>query len=516
MRPFENLTGDPNEDDYCRGISRVLAAQLRQVRGLNASDSEAGAHKVLEGTVRHQHGRLVVEAHLRSAGDDAVEWTQNYESESNDILKLQVALVRDAVRALNIRLSLVERLRLRRAPTRSVEAFRLYLQALSFLEEPKIPSLKKAESRLRDAIDLDDGFALAHAGLSQALWDIYVKSDTGDLKLLDEAEKEARRADELEAGFPEAQIALAKIYRGNQQHARAIALLREMARQYPTLDETHRQLAITYRQDGQYCEARTSAGKAIALNGSLWLSWNELGTVSYTMGDYEQAREAYAKAAEVAPPGIFSPLMNLLAIQLAMGDFEGAISSSASLPRTISDSYLASNIGTAYFFTDQFGEAAHYFKLAISLTESHYLRATYKRNLGDLLTRQDLQDAARESYSEALDLLNRAPDRHAYRDEALLQRAVLLAKVKDCYTAISMSSEIRSNLPDSVGKFSALAIIYSLCDKPDAALEAFESAIREGAWGAVMGLWDEFEPLAEDPRFKKLVSAKPRVTVCPD
>jgi serine/threonine-protein kinase len=516
VRNFENLTGDANEDDVAHGVGKVLIAQLRRVRGLSADVSEADAHWILRGAVQRQPGRFAVDVRMTEAHGEDPLWTQHYEFSSDEILRFQVDLARDVVGAMGMKLSWGEYFRMRDRPTGSVQAFELYLQALSFMENPTSPYLRKAEARLHQAIELDDGFSLAHAALSEVLWQTYVQSGAQDEALLKAAEAAARRADEREAFLPDARIALARIYRADGEYGRAIMLLREVARQYPALDEVRRELANTYRQDGQLCDAWRNAVQAVELDALFWRNWYERGTVLFMLGDYEQAIQAFRRASDLAPSGILRTLNNIVAVQVVMGDYEGAILSSTHVPNPIRDARLASNLGTAYFFTGQYELANQHFQAAVNLTNDPFLMAAFGRNVGDLRMRQGRREEAKLEYYQALDLIDRAEDRPRDEETVRLEHALLLAKVDECYSAQREAEVLRSSLSDSVDKFSVLAMINALCGSREAALNDLEVAIQNGAWGKVLGHLDEFRQVADEPRFRRLIAGKPQTPSCGD
>ncbi len=290
-------------------------------------------------------------------------------------------------------------------------------------------------------------------------------------------------------------------------------MLRWVSWRYPNLGEVHYQLAITYRLDNQLCEARNSALEAARAEPDSWRYRDELAGIHVLLGDLDAARETYKAAAELAPPGSRAR-RNLFAVQVIAGDYDGAVQTSVALPRPISSASLAGNIATAYFFTGHLDEAQRYLELALSLADDDRTRVGLRQNLGDLMARRGLQEEAKEEYRKALDLLQKAPQIHTDTDTPLW-RALLLAKIEDCYSATTVARQLEQSLPNSIDKHHVLAKTFALCGSRGEALAAVEQAIHLGALGKVMRLEDEFSSLADEPAFARLTALEPEIARCP-
>src|SRR5687767_641103 len=102
--PFANLTGDPERDYFCEGLSAIFTHQLSAVPGLNVvARSETSAYRgskksakeigrelgvgaILEGHVRRQGERLLVEGSLIDADKGYVIWPMTLEGSPEEIL----------------------------------------------------------------------------------------------------------------------------------------------------------------------------------------------------------------------------------------------------------------------------------------------------------------------------------------------------------------------------------------------------------------------------------------------
>jgi adenylate cyclase len=111
-----------------------------------------------------------------------------------------------------VQLRPAERDMLDRAPTRNREAYLLYLQGRELMDQGRRASYLRAEESLRRAVELDPGFALAHATLAEC----YGQRATawwGGVDLVERARPHALRAIELDPGLPEAHMAMGFVHR---------------------------------------------------------------------------------------------------------------------------------------------------------------------------------------------------------------------------------------------------------------------------------------------------------------
>ena len=285
--PFVNLTGDATRDYLCEGLSSVLIQQLSALPGLNIvgrADSfayrnrgktsreiagELGVGAIVEGQVLAAGPRLRVQASLTDAASGFVVWSKSLEGAPDEMLHMQEEMARDLMPVLSPLRRLGEGQQKARDPTRSRAAYDDYLRAVDAMDHVDNPRrVELAIDLLRQALDHDPGFALAHADLATAL----VEEPTA--ASLSEAEAEAKRALELDPDLPGASLALAKVYRTGGRTADAIQELLRLIALRPDSDLAYRELAFSYWDAKDLAKAETSYRQAIAIRPDYWKHWD--------------------------------------------------------------------------------------------------------------------------------------------------------------------------------------------------------------------------------------------------
>ncbi len=519
--PFANLTGEPEQDYLGEGLGAGLIAQLSGMQGLSVvGRSEAWSHRdrglsatelgkklgvagVVTGELHGAPDGLRADVGLSDARTGLVVWSKSYRTTRGKVGSVQQAVAQDLARFASIPLSREERTRLAKKPTRSPKAYDFYLQAQQFLEavdNPRGPEF--ARDLYLQAVRLDPEFALAHVGLCEAYLRLHGRSkDPSDLA---EAEREARRALELDAELPSAIVAAAKVYRATGRYAESLAELRQLLGNHPRPDEAYHELAFSYEEAGDLDGAERSLRLAIALGSEHWHHWNALGAFLVRMGDYPQARTAFARAAALAPAGVSWPQWNLVAVRLREGDFKGAIEAFEGLEGPVEDAKLASNIGTAYFFANRVDKAETYYRLAVKLEPKD---PANHGNLADLFLRRGRRAEAQAEYRAALALVEEALAERPNSNELLIQQALYSAKAGECANASRFATRLKTDLPATGQNAHDRAMVHALCDEREEALAAIRTAVSLGVSLDLIREEDEFAELRDDARF--LALAKP-------
>ncbi len=517
--PF-TFTGNPTRDYFGEGLSSALITQLRGVPGLNVvsrsqasgyKDSlkgarqiakELGAQEVLEGRVEEEGKRVRVKATLRDGEIGSVLWSRQLEGDHREIFSLQNRLAREVVEALSLSLSAEERRRLTRAPAKPL-AYDFYLRARSMLADIDHPEdLDSASELFRNALALDPGFALAHAGLSEALVQSYLRDK--DPTLLGEARQQAKRALALDPGLPDAHIALAVVDRENGRVQQAILRLRRLVALRPRSDAALLELAASYETAHDLPRAERALRQAIAVRPNYWGYWNQLGAMLQVQGDYSGARKAYEKAVQTAPSEFSWPQQNLAGLETQAGNLAAAIAIYEQIPRPILDPMLAGNIGTAYFMAGRLDEAEEYYRLAVRLEPR---RAMWHSNLADLHLRRGDADAGRGEYRKAAQLLAKHLAVNPGEKTVQLQRALYLARAGDCGEALPIVRRLEADMEPNASNSFRTAQAYAVCGQRTPAIAAIRRALEQGYPAAGLLQRDELKALLNDPALASVLAA---------
>ena len=222
--PFQNLSGDPEQEYFADGITEEIINALAQISGLRvAGRSSAFSFKgrnedlrsvgaklnvatILEGTLRRSGDRLRITAQLIDTGSGYQLWSERYDRVMAEIFALQDEIATTI--AGRLQLSLSGTGEVQQPPTRHMGAYELYLKGRGLLYQRGL-SIPKAIDCFTQAVALDPHYAQAWAGLA----DGYTTSGYSGLKRPEEvmprALEAARRALELDRDLAEAHNALA-------------------------------------------------------------------------------------------------------------------------------------------------------------------------------------------------------------------------------------------------------------------------------------------------------------------
>lgn len=199
-----------------RGVRVVSRTSVRQFAArpptsLAAVREALGVDLVVEGSVQLQEDRCRITVQLIDAREDRHLWAESYDRRLTDVFAVQSDIALRITRALAVELSPREHHRLRRPPTSSVRAWQLYLRGREVWSRRTAHDAGRAALLFRQALELDDRFAAAWAGLADAG---LVAAAHGGLPLA-EATRAAReniqRALECDPGSGEAHATLGLI-----------------------------------------------------------------------------------------------------------------------------------------------------------------------------------------------------------------------------------------------------------------------------------------------------------------
>jgi adenylate cyclase len=242
--PFANMSGDAEQEYFSDGISEDLITDLSKVSALfviarNSSFTykgkavkvqeigrELGVRFVLEGSIRKAGNRVRITAQLVDAATGGHLWADRFDRDLTDIFATQDEVVQKIVGALAVKLTQREAKQLRRAGTRNIEAYECWLRARELLGRGTRESTVQCRTMHRRALEIDPNFSAPYAGLAFAAVSDYVNAWVDEpARALEEAERWARRAIELDDQQPVGHVALGNVLVWCRRHDDALAAL---------------------------------------------------------------------------------------------------------------------------------------------------------------------------------------------------------------------------------------------------------------------------------------------------
>src|SRR6516162_6450307 len=163
--PFQNISGDPEQEYFADGMVEEIITALSRIRwlfviarsssfafkgqpiDLNQVGRELGVRYLLEGSVRKAGGRVRITAQLIDASDRTHLWADRFEGSLEDIFDLQDKVASTVAGVIEPTLQAAETARSRSRPTTDLTAYDLFLRALAH-------SLSYERDRLTQAVDL--------------------------------------------------------------------------------------------------------------------------------------------------------------------------------------------------------------------------------------------------------------------------------------------------------------------------------------------------------------------------
>ncbi len=224
--PLENLSGDPDQEYFTAGMHDALIIELSKISALkvvsrptvlryrNSEKSLAEIAKELSvdglvaGSTLQDEGRVKITVQLIEAETEKNLWTEKYDRDYRDILKLHSQVAQDIAREIRIKLTPEDRERLDQNREVNPEAHKAYL--LGYFHDRKLSSLGviKSIEYFKQAIEIDPNYALAYTGLSRAYAYLTVFTATEPAEAFPKAKAAALKALEIDASLPEAHLAL--------------------------------------------------------------------------------------------------------------------------------------------------------------------------------------------------------------------------------------------------------------------------------------------------------------------
>lgn len=373
--PMDSESNDPNVEYLSEGITESLINTLSRIRrlrvlacstvlrfkGKGIDPQTVGVQLnvtvVLMIRVIRLGEKLVIRSELVKVADGSQLWGEQYNRSPSDILAVQDEIAKAIAESLKFKLTKQDKISLSKKPTENIEAFNLYLRGRYFWNKYDKDWVLKGIDAFRQAIAIDDQYALAYSGLADAYFRLS-NLHFPPREVLPKAKEAALKAMEIDDSLAEAHssLALVSVYydhnwnQAEHEFRRALEL-------NPDLLSAHQRYGSYLTFMGRFEEALRHYEAALDLDPfSLQTNMN-VATTFYLRGEYERAVSHLTKTSELDPN--YMPTHFVLACTYTQqGRLADAIAEFQRIIKLDDEAYLAMGfMGYAHGLAGQHDEA---------------------------------------------------------------------------------------------------------------------------------------------------------------
>ena len=543
--PFANFSDDKQNAFFADGMQDDILTSLAKIGDLRVISRssvmqfrEVGAHtlreigkvlgvaNVLEGSVRREGDRVVVNVQLIDALKDRHLWANRYERTLADSLGLQGELAAEIAEALRVTLSPDEKARVEIKPTENSEAYVFYLRANQIARNPDtlLEDVKKAEQLYLEAVTLDPKFALAHARLASTQAQIYHFYEPLEV-WKSKAQAEADLALRLQPNLAEAHLALGQCdYWIEQDYDRALEQFQIATDLSPNDAEIGRLVAAIRRRQGKWQESLAAYEKVARIDPQNANVVRELVFTNTALRRWPEASRWATQMRAMAPASLVAKIQSGYVDFWGKGDTRLLKSLLNQVPAgTDPDGTMTSCRWEAAMIDRDFGAARAALQNSdlneISYTNAGATPKTFLQGCVELAENKPAQaqkffELARPNFEKAVEEAPSNADRHANLGWFYAFAGRKSEAIREGKLAVELKPESKDAVDGAIMNC-YLALIYARVGEKDLAIPLIERLLKTpGAVDSVdysitvndLKLRWEWDPIRNDPRFQELIA----------
>jgi len=319
--PFENLSSDKENAFFAQGIQDEIITTLSRIGGLRVISRTSTARyssapenlpeiarqlrvsNVLEGSVQKAGDRVHINVQLIQADNDAHLWAQSYDRQLIDIFGVEAEVAKSIADSLRATLSPQEKARVETKPTTNADAYVLYLRGRDYQRRPDnlLQDFKSAINFYDQAIKLDPKFALAHARLSataSVMYHFFEPTENWKQK----ADAEALESLRLQPNLGEGHLALGLYhYYIEGDYDTALRELKLAADVLPNDGDVGLYIAAVQRRRGDLTQALAAYQRAEQIDPRNSVMLYDASQTYFGLRDWRTAAERMDRVLELSP-----------------------------------------------------------------------------------------------------------------------------------------------------------------------------------------------------------------------
>ena len=268
--PFQNISGDQEQDYFSDGIAEDIITALSKLRwffviarnstfayrgqspDVRQVARDLGVRYVLEGSVRKSGERLRISSQLIDATTGAHVWAERYDRSVADIFEVQDEITEKVVAAIESQVFVAENLRVQKRPTESLDAWGCVIRAMPHVWTWAAHDNEVALTLLKRATEIDPGYARANSLLA---WAYAARAHLGRADPAEElrtALAMARLAIEQDWEDPWSHLATGYVHMVSRRHVPAVEEFNQALELNPNFAFAHMILGSTYGYGGMH------------------------------------------------------------------------------------------------------------------------------------------------------------------------------------------------------------------------------------------------------------------------
>nr|WP_256368711.1 MULTISPECIES: tetratricopeptide repeat protein [unclassified Ruegeria] len=319
--PFDNISGDPEQEYFSDGLSEDIITALSkhhwlEVVARNTTFAYKGkspnvrqladdldADYVVEGSVRKAGARIRVTVQLIDASTGNHVWAEKYDRQLEDIFDVQDEITETIVGRLEPEVGNAIRRKLEDTPRRNPHAWDCYHLGLAHFYKFTAVSNREAQRLFLQSRELDPSFPEAHAWWAYATILGMVYWDTEpDSALMDEALAAARTAVSMDNQNALLYMLMGRVQLARREYRSALAENETAIKLNPTLAPAYCGLGDSLSYEGRYEEAIANFEKAVEMSPNHPQLWAFLSYGALTLlfdHQFEKALDWAERARDV-------------------------------------------------------------------------------------------------------------------------------------------------------------------------------------------------------------------------
>jgi protein kinase/serine/threonine-protein kinase len=433
--PFVDLSLKKDQDYFCDGMTDEIIAKLSRLGELKVIPrtsmmrykntdkdikdiaQELDVASILEGSVRKEKDDIRVITTLINVVDSSQLWSETYDRKLESVFDIQSDIAEKIASALKTRLSPEEKERLVKKPTENLEAYNYYLKGVDYYYRYSKDENENAIALFKKSLELDQDYALAHAGLGNAYSQRTLRFAFPE-SWLDSAIETSLKATSIDPNLPEAYKALGLAYEVKSWYRKSKSAYERAIELNPNYSDALSNLGNICNITGEFDRALMLAKKALIFpDPAIALSYYRVGRAYQFLTEHAKAEEWFYKCIEIDPGLTWSPYAHRAFVQiyLLQGNYQKARNHIQKILSVAPHNLLGLRFaGLLELCVGNYEKAEKYYTKALEVVgEAKFgLQSAEKQeiynSLGYILWKTGHQEEARNMFNQSLQLARKA------------------------------------------------------------------------------------------------------------